>query len=124
MTSIKIKDINMDTITTGFYAKWIAKFGAPSTITTNGETQFESQLSNALTKLIGSRHIRTTAYYLATNGMIERWHRSLKAAIRCHENKNWLEVLSTVMLGLRNSYKDDIKATAAEMIYDASVRLS
>ncbi|KOX76144.1 hypothetical protein WN51_11884 [Melipona quadrifasciata] len=35
--------------------------------------------------------------------MIERWHRSLKTAIRCHENKNWLEVLPTVMLGLRNS---------------------
>ncbi|XP_043524763.1 uncharacterized protein LOC122536449 [Frieseomelitta varia] len=55
--------------------------------------------------------------------MIERWHRSLKAAIRCHENKNWLEVLPTVMLGLRNSYKEDLQATAAEMLYGTPLRL-
>ncbi|KOX69028.1 hypothetical protein WN51_07098 [Melipona quadrifasciata] len=41
--------------------------------------------------------------------MIERWHRSLKTGIRCHENKNWIEVLPTVMLGLRNSYKQFVR---------------
>ena len=117
-----IKD-NADTIATGFYATWISRFGAPSTITTDRGTQFESQIFNALIKLIGCKHIRTTAYHPASNGMIERWHRSLKAAIRCHENKNWLEVLPTVMLGLRNSYKENIQATAAEMIYGTSLRL-
>ena len=120
---VPIKDINADTIATGFYATWIARFGAPSTITTDRGTQFESYVFNALVKLVGCRHIRTTAYHPASNGMTERWHRSLKAAIRCHENKNWLEVLPTVMLGLRNSYKDDIKATAAEMIYGTPLRL-
>ena len=65
--------------------------GAPATITTDRGVQFESQLLNALTKLIGCRHIRTTAYHPAFNGMIERWHRSLKTGIRCQENKNWLD---------------------------------
>ena len=118
-----MKDTNADTIATGFYATRIVRFGAPSTITTDRGTQFEFQLFNALAKLIGCRHIRTTAYHPASNGLIERWHRSLKAAIRCHENKNWIEVFPAVMLGLRNSYKEDIKATAAEMVYGTCLRL-
>ena len=121
--AIPLKDTNADTITTGFYATWIARFGAPSTITMGRGTQFESQLFNTLAKLIGCSHIRTTAYHPASNGLVERWHRFLKAAIRCHENKNWIEVLPAVMLGLRNSYKEDIKTTAAEMVYGTFLRL-
>lgn len=55
--------------------------------------------------------------------MIERWHRSLKVAIRCQESKNWLQALPVVLLGLQTSIKEDIKATAAEMTYGTSLRL-
>ncbi|XP_046144930.1 uncharacterized protein LOC123988532 [Osmia bicornis bicornis] len=55
--------------------------------------------------------------------MIERWHRSLKAAIICHQNKNWVEILPTVLLGLRTSFKEDINASAAEMLYGTAIRL-
>jgi len=55
--------------------------------------------------------------------MIERWHRSLKAAIKCHETKNWIEALPVVLLGLRTSYKEDIKASTAEMVYGSTLKL-
>lgn len=67
-------------------------------------------------KLIESRRIRTTAYHPQSNGMIERWHRSLKAAIMCHGTKNWINVLHLILLGLRNSFKNDIKTSTAEMV--------
>ncbi|XP_076545228.1 uncharacterized protein LOC143305445 [Osmia lignaria lignaria] len=41
----------------------------------------------------------------------------------CHETKNWVEILPTVLLGLRASYKEDLKAFAAEMLYGAPIRL-
>ncbi|KOX72259.1 hypothetical protein WN51_03278 [Melipona quadrifasciata] len=122
---VPLKDINVDAVATGstFYATWIARFDAPSTITTNRDAQFESQLFNTLTKLTGCRHIRTTAYHPVSNVIIERWHISLKAAIRFHENKNWLKVLPAVMLDLRNSYKEDMQTTAAEMVHGTLLRL-
>lgn len=49
--------------------------------------------------------------------MVERWHRTLKAAIKCHTSTNWLEVLPSVMLGLRSVYKEDLKTTPAELVY-------
>ncbi|XP_033320027.1 uncharacterized protein LOC117216953 [Bombus bifarius] len=55
--------------------------------------------------------------------MVERLHRQLKAAIKCHGTNNWVEVLPIVLLGIRITIKEDLNATAAEMIYDTDIRL-
>ncbi|XP_018371359.1 PREDICTED: uncharacterized protein LOC108766518 [Trachymyrmex cornetzi] len=41
----------------------------------------------------------------------------------CHENHNWLEVLPTVLLGLRTCFKEDFKSSPAEMLYGSSLRI-
>jgi len=118
-----IADTSADTVTDAFFNTWIARFGAPYMITTDRGAQFESAIFEAMVKLIGSRRIRTTAYHPQANGMIERWHRSLKAAIMCHGTTDWTNVLPMVLLGLRNSYKDDIKTSAAEMVYGKTLQV-
>ena len=55
-------------------------------------SQFESQLFTALLQLTGCQRIRTTAYHPASNGMIERWYRCLKAAIMFHADSNWARI--------------------------------
>ena len=45
-------------------------------------------------KLLGSKRIRTTAYHPESNGLVERFHRSLKSAMWPMLNQsNWLENL-------------------------------
>lgn len=118
-----IADMSADTITDAFFKTWIARFEAPAVITSDRGSQFESMIFEAMTKTVGSQRIRTTAYHPQSNGMIERWHHSLKAAIMCHGRKDWVNVLPMVLLGLRNSYKEDIKTSAAEMVYGTTLRL-
>jgi len=77
--------------------------------------QFESQIFGALNNLFGIHRIRTTTYHPQSNGMIERWHRSLKTAIKCHEYQEWTDVLPTVLLGLRTAIKEDLGATATDL---------
>jgi len=106
---------------------WVARFGAPKTITTDQGTQFESQLNwealfKALDNLLGCERTITTAHHPIANGIIERWHRSLKAAIRCQESRNWLQALPIILLGLHTSIKEDIKAIAAA-VYGTTLRL-
>lgn len=67
-----IADISADTVVNAFFNMWVARFGAPSVITTDRGAQFESAIFEAMTKLIRSRRIWTTAYHLQSNGMIER----------------------------------------------------
>ncbi|XP_046608719.1 uncharacterized protein LOC124299509 [Neodiprion virginianus] len=55
--------------------------------------------------------------------MVERFHRQLKAAIRCHENNQWTRSLPIVLLGIRAAWREDIQATSAELVYGEPLRL-
>lgn len=112
-----------ETVARTFYAGWICRFGTPHKVTSDQGRQFESDLFRALSKLTGTNHLHTTAYHPAANGMVERLHRQLKTAIRCHEDDQWTRVLPTVLLGIRAAWKEDLNATAAELVYGEPLRL-
>ena len=73
--AIPIPDMTAETIARTFVARWVAVFGAPTTITTDRGRQFESALFRELTNLLGTNRIRTTSYHPASNGLVERLHR-------------------------------------------------
>ncbi|XP_077519250.1 uncharacterized protein LOC144129164 [Amblyomma americanum] len=71
---------------------------------------------------IGFERLRTTSYHPCANGMIERFHRQSKAAIMCQPDSTWLEATPAVALGLHATFKPDIRATPAELIYGEPLR--
>lgn len=121
--AIPIADITAETVATAFFEGWISRFGVPTEIVTDQGRQFESSLFNDVLNLLGIHRVRTTPYNPAANGLIERWHRSLKVALKCSSNPNWIKALPTVLLGLRSVFKNDLQASAAEMVYGTSLRL-
>ena len=121
--AIPLKDITAETCAAAFVESWVARFGCPSRITTDRGRQFESQLFRALAQLIGAQHFTTTAYHPAANGLVERLHRQLKAAIMCYDTPRWTEVLPLVLLGIRSAWKDDLNASSAELVYGEPLRL-
>ena len=97
---------------------WIARFGLPEHITSDRGASFTSELWKALAQLLGVTLHFTTAYHPQANGLIERWHRSLKTALtaRC-TTATWTSQLPWVLLGLRTTPKEDLDHSAAEMVY-------
>ena len=74
--------------------------------------------------LLGTKRSRTTAYHPQANGMVERFHRQLKAALKAQENPDaWMEMLPLILLGIRTALKEDLNATTAEMVYGTTLRL-
>ena len=66
---------------------------------------------------LGTQVHRTTAYHPQANGLCERFHRSLKAALRAAlSDGNWVDRLPWVMLGLRSAPKEDLDASPAELV--------
>ena len=103
-----------------FAMNWVARFGVPTDITSDRGAQFTSEIWRALSESLGTKLHHTTAYHPQSNGLIERFHRSLKAALRARlTSPSWIEELPWVMLGLRTAPKEDLGTSVAEMVYGA-----
>lgn len=117
-----LKDITTKLVSSTFLKEYVSRFGIPLRITSEQGTQFTSSGFKELSAFLGIDNIVTTAYHPQSNGLIERFHRQLKASILARE----MHVSSEepiVVLGLRSVFKEDINATAAEMVYGQCLRL-
>lgn len=120
---IPLKSIDAETVAKKFFKEWISRFGTPVRIHCDQGRQFQSELFHSLANICGCRIQRSTPYHPQAQGKIERFHRTLKAAIRTHGKKKWTEILPTILLGIRSAIKLEANASIAEMIYGQPLRL-
>ena len=87
-----------------YVVNWVAHFGVPGSITTDQGMQFTSSMWQCMCRALGSKHVQTTAYHPQGNGMVERFHRQLKAVLRARcSGADRLEHLPWVLLPPRNT---------------------
>jgi transposase InsO family protein len=119
-----MQDITAETVALTFVSGWVARFGVPSSVTTDRGRQFESHLWRQLTQLLGCNQLRTTACHPIANGIIERFHRQLKSALKAHgASTHWVEALPLVLLSIRTAVKSDLQCSVAELVYGTTLRL-
>ena len=110
--------------TDGLVHGWIARFGLPDVIVSDRGPQFTSAVWAELCAKMGVNHRLTTAYHPQCNGMVERFHRQLKEALRSREcAATWVAHLPWVLLGLRTAPKEDSGISSAELVYGEQLRL-
>lgn len=122
--AVPVQEITAEVVAKAIYENWIARFGCPLRISTDQGRQFESALFNALMKRFGITRIRTTAFHPQANGQIERWHRTMKAALMARgSTSQWTDELPTVLLGLRTALREDNNLSPAMMTYGTTLRI-
>ena len=116
--AIPMINASTESCVSALISHWIARFGLPDLITSDRGAVFTSNLWTSIAKTLGLQTQTTTSYNPEANGMVERLHRTLKAALmaRCNSSR-WSFELPWVLLGLRTSPKEGDDIAAAEKVY-------
>ena len=122
--AVPLSSITAESCARAFIASWVSRFGVPALLTTDRGAQFTSSVWSEVCSVLGVSHIQTTSFHPQSNGMIERFHRSLKGALRARlASSDWVSHLPLVMLGLRAAPKDDSGFSPAEAVYGSTLSL-
>ncbi|XP_050687038.1 sodium/myo-inositol cotransporter-like [Eriocheir sinensis] len=68
--------------------------------------------------ILGIKRIRTASYHPQSNGLVERFHRQLKASLAAtvQDRSDWTTTLPLALLGIRTSLKEDFGHSSAELL--------
>ena len=84
----------------------LSRFGMPMQILTNQGSEFEGELFQELCKWFDIEKLRTTPYKASTNGMVERYHRTLNSIlvkIVWDDPRDWCEKVPIAAAAYRTS---------------------
>ena len=98
LEAVPLKEISATEVARELVNVWFSRFGVPTQIVSDRGAQFMSSLFTGLCGYLGAKHTPTTSYHPQCNGLLERAHRRLKDALRCHGSSGlWTDVLPWVM---------------------------
>jgi transposase InsO family protein len=122
--AIPLSDAAAVTCARAMIRGWISRFVIPDDITSDRGPQFTSDLWQELSNVLGIASSTTTAYHPQANGMVERLHRQLKAALKARlDGPKWMDELPLVLLGVRSSWREGADNSAAELVYGSALRV-
>lgn len=109
-----IKDHTAQTVADKLVTEFICRFGTPTRIHTDQGREFTSELFRTVCKLLEIKKSKTTPYRPQSDGMVERFNRTLQQmlALFVSANKNdWDDHLPYLTMAYRSSVQESTKCT-------------
>ena len=86
--AIALPDQTAQTIADRLMVEFFSVFGMPQYLHTDQGRQFESNLFQEVCKLLGIEKTRTSPYRPQSDGMVERWNRTIQQMLKSFINDN------------------------------------
>ena len=103
--------------------KTFAGLGLPEEILSDQGSNFTSGLMKRVTELLQIHQLQTSPYHPQTDGMLERFHSTLKGMMRktYKANKDWDEYLPYVCFAFRDSVHTATGFTPFQLLFGRDV---
>jgi transposase InsO family protein len=104
--AIPLRNHTAPTVAKALMVNVFSRFGSPLQLLTDRGSEFESELFTNLMQWMEIDKLRTTAYKPSTNGVVERFHRTLNSMLGkvvSESQRDWDEHLPFVMAAYRAS---------------------
>ena len=119
-------DMEAQTVANLFVHHFVCRFGAPDYLHTDQGRNFESTLMAEICRLLGILKTRTTPYHPQSDGLVERFNRTLLnmlSVIAKDRGQDWDLQLPLVMMAYRTSVQESTKATPFSLMFGREARL-
>ena len=104
----------------------VCRFGVPLQLHSDQGTNFESQLFKDMCKLLGVEKTRTTGLHPQSDGLVERYNRTLLTMLTMYvqdDQQTWDEILPYVMMAYRASRHESTGKTPNLLMLGREVNL-
>ena len=101
-----LSDKTAQSVADAFFNQVVCRFGMPIVIHSDQGREFENRIMQELCILCGSHKTRTTLYHPESDGLVERFNRTLLMMLAMFASKNredWDDLLPPVMMAYRSS---------------------
>uniref|UniRef100_A0A3B1J3T9 Gypsy retrotransposon integrase-like protein 1 n=1 Tax=Astyanax mexicanus TaxID=7994 RepID=A0A3B1J3T9_ASTMX len=105
--------------------KFFSTFGLPKIIQTDQGTNFMSKIFGQVMRTLNVQHVVSSPFRPESQGALERFHQSLKSALRkfCFESgKQWDEGVPMMLFALRESVQESLMFSPAELVFGHTLR--
>jgi hypothetical protein len=121
-----LPNMEAGTVAAKVVEEFICRFGVPTEIHTDQGRQFESKLFAEMCSMLSIKKTRTTPYHPQSDGLVERFNRTLGAMLSQYVNDHhtdWDKNLCYVMLAYRSSVQETTRYTPHFLMFGREVRL-
>ena len=105
--------------------QFISVFGIPQVVQTDQGSNFTSDMFAQVLKQLNVRHNLASAYHAQSQGVLERFHQTLKSLLRAYCRQmggDWEEGLPWLLLAAREASQESMGFSPNELVARNSVR--
>ena len=114
------------TIVDVFSRNWICRYGVPSEVHSDQGRNFESAIFKEMCDSYGIKKTRTTPLHPQSDGMVERFNRTLEEHLRKvvdSGQRDWDEHIPKFLLAYRSAIHDSTSRTPAKVLFGNELKL-
>lgn len=114
-----LKRITAAEIAKAFVNNWVFVYGPPKKLLSDNGTQFTSLTFQSICKILGIQNLFTTTYHPQANGQVERFNRTLLAALRHYvadHPRDWDMFTAAVMFAYNTQTHTTTKIAPFELV--------